>query len=101
MAAFAKLVVGHLVDRHSARTIFAFVTLTQAVLCVLMFNLFGGPALIVSLAVMLVVFAQIPINDVLVGRVANSDWHSRTHVARSFVTFCVMSFTLSGIAVIL
>ena len=66
-----------------------------------MFNLFGAPALIVSLAFMLVVFAQIPINDVLVGRVAKSDWHSRTYVARSFVTFSVMSFTLSGIALIL
>jgi len=101
MAAFAQLVVGHLVDRHSARTIFALVTITQAVLFVAMINLFGAPALVISLAFMLVVFGQIPINDVLVGRVAKSEWRSRAYAARSFVTFSVMSFTLPGIAWIL
>ena len=101
MAAFAQLVVGHLVDRHSARTIFALVTLMQAVLFTAMINLLGAPALIVSLAFMLVVFGQIPINDVLVGRVAKSEWRSRAYAARSFVTFSVMSFTLPGISWIL
>lgn len=98
MAAFAQLVVGHLVDRHSIRTIFAIVTAAQAVLFVIMINLFGAPALLISLAFMLVVFGQIPINDVLVGRVAKSEWRSRAYAARSFVTFSVMSFTLPSIA---
>ena len=101
MAAFAQLVVGHLVDRHSIRTIFALVTLAQAALFAAMINLFGAPALIVSLAFMLVVFGQIPINDVLVGRVASSEWRSRAYAERSFVTFSVMSFTLPGISWIL
>lgn len=98
MAAFAQLVVGHLVDKHSIRTIFAIVTAAQAVLFVIMINLFGAPALLISLAFMLVVFGQIPINDVLVGRVAKSEWRSRAYAARSFVTFSVMSFTLPSIA---
>ena len=98
MAAFAQLVVGHLVDKYSIRTIFAIVTATQAVLFVIMINLFGAPALLISLAFMLVVFGQIPINDVLVGRVAKSEWRSRAYAARSFVTFSVMSFTLPSIA---
>ena len=98
MAAFAQLVVGHLVDKHSIRTVFAIVTATQAVLFVIMINLFGAPALLISLAFMLVVFGQIPINDVLVGRVAKSEWRSRAYAARSFVTFSVMSFTLPSIA---
>ena len=101
MAAFAQLVVGYLVDRHSIRTIFAIVTITQAVLFAIMFDLFGVPALVASLAFMLVVFGQIPINDVLVGRVAKSEWRSRAYAARSFITFSVMSFTLPGIAWIL
>ena len=63
-----------------------------------MINLFGAPALLISLAFMLVVFGQIPINDVLVGRVAKSEWRSRAYAARSFVTFSVMSFTLPSIA---
>ena len=98
MAAFAQLVVGHLVDRYSVRTIFGVVTLVQTALFALMINLFGAPALLVSLAFMLVVFGQIPINDVLVGRVAKSEWRSRAYAARSFVTFSVMSFTLPAIA---
>ena len=98
MAAFAQLVVGHLVDKHSIRTIFALVTATQAVLFAIMINMFGAPALIISLAFMLVVFGQIPINDVLVGRVAKSEWRSRAYAARSFVTFSVMSITLPSIA---
>ena len=98
MAAFAQLVVGHLVDKYSIRTIFAIVTATQAGLFVIMINLFGAPALLISLAFMLVVFGQIPINDVLVGRVAKSEWRSRAYAARSFVTFSVMSFTLPSIA---
>jgi len=98
MAAFAQLVVGYLVDKHSVRTIFAIVTATQAILFIIMINLFGAAALLISLAFMLVVFGQIPINDVLVGRVAKSEWRSRAYAARSFVTFSVMSFTLPSIA---
>ena len=98
MAAFAQLVVGYFVDKHSVRTIFAIVTATQAILFIIMINLFGAAALLISLAFMLVVFGQIPINDVLVGRVAKSEWRSRAYAARSFVTFSVMSFTLPSIA---
>lgn len=98
MAAFAQLVVGKLVDKYSIRTIFALVAFVQTALFALMIELIGAPALIVSLAFMLVVFGQIPINDVLVGRVAKSEWRSRAYAARSFVTFSVMSFTLPAIS---
>ena len=74
------------------------ITATQAVLFAIMINMFGAPALIISLAFMLVVFGQIPINDVLVGRVAKSEWRSRAYAARSFVTFSVMSIILPSIA---
>ena len=76
MAAFAQLVAGHLEDKHSTRTIFALVAASQAVLFAIMINMFGAPALIISLAFMLVVFGQIPINVVLVGRVAKNEWRS-------------------------
>ena len=98
MAAFAQLVVRHLEDKHSTRTIFALVTATQAVLLAIMINMFGTPALIILLAFILVVIGQILINDVLVGRVARRGWRSRTYAARSFVTFSVMFITLPSIA---
>jgi len=35
------------------------------------------------------VFGQIPINDVLVGRIARSEWRSRAFAIRYIVTFSV------------
>ncbi len=49
----------------------------------------GYQALIVSLAFMLVVFGQIPINDVLVGRMTKSAWRSRAYSLRYVITFSV------------
>ena len=50
VAAFAQLVVGHLVDNHSVRTVFAFVALLQAVFLALMMQLDGLAALIVAIS---------------------------------------------------
>ena len=98
VAGLAQLVVGYLVDRHSVRTVFAFVAGLQAVFFAVMYQLTGLAALIVALAFMLVVFGQIPINDVLVGRIANSAWRSRLYAVRYIVTFSVMALTLPAIA---
>ena len=63
---------GYLVDRHSIRAVFAVVALLQAVFFYFMIHLEGVAALLVAIAFMLAVFGQIPINDVLVGRIAKS-----------------------------
>ena len=47
---------------------------------------------------MLVVFGQIPINDVLIGRITKSEWRSRVYSLRYIVTFSVMASTLPVIA---
>ena len=98
IAAFAQLVVGYLVDHHSVRTVFAFVAGLQAVFFALMYQLTGVAALVVAVAFMLVVFGQIPINDVLVGRITKSGWRSRIYSIRYIVTFSVMASTLPLIA---
>ena len=98
VAAFAQLVVGYLVDHHSVRTVFAFVAGLQAVFFAVMYQLTGIAALVVSVAFMLVVFGQIPINDVLVGRITKSEWRSRVYSIRYIVTFSVMASTLPVIA---
>jgi len=94
LAAFAQLVIGYLVDHHSIRTVFATVALSQAVLFFLMTHLEGIAALLVAFAFMLVVFGQIPINDVLIGRMARSEWRSRIYALRYIVTFSVMASTV-------
>ena len=98
IAAFAQLVVGYLVDHHSVRTVFAVVAALQAAFFAVMFELTGVPALIVAVGFMLVVFGQIPINDVLIGRVTKSAWRSRAFSIRYIVTFSVSASTLPLIA---
>ena len=98
IAAFAQLVVGYLVDNHSVRTVFAAVALLQAVFFFAMVQLEGMAALVVAIAFMLVVFGQIPINDVLVGRIARSAWRSRAYALRYIVTFTVSATAVPLIA---
>jgi len=91
LAALAQLVVGYLVDRHSIRLIFAVIALLQAVFFLVMAQLSGIAALLMAFAFMFMVFGQIPINDVLVGRMAKSEWRSRAFALRYLVTFSVMA----------
>jgi MFS family permease len=91
LAALAQLLIGYLVDHHSLRLVFATVALLQAVFFFLMTHLQGLAALLLSIAFMFVVFGQIPINDVLVGRMARSEWRSRAYALRYVVTFSVMA----------
>ncbi|MXZ81370.1 MAG: MFS transporter [Gammaproteobacteria bacterium] len=94
VAAFAQLAVGWLVDRFPIRRIFAIVAAIQAVFLLAMSQLSGLAALLVSLGFMLAVFGQIPINDVLVGRIAKSEWRARAYALRYIVTFSVMASTI-------
>ena len=98
VAAFAQLVVGYLVDRHSIRVVFAFVAAFQSIFFLVMQHMTGIGALFVAIAFMLVVFGQIPINDVLVGRITRSEWRSRVYAFRYIVTFTVSSTAVPLIA---
>ena len=91
LAALAQLLIGYLVDHHSLRLVFAVVALLQAIFFYLMTHLQGISALLLAVAFMFVVFGQIPINDVLVGRMARSEWRSRAYALRYLVTFSVMA----------
>ena len=98
VAALAQLVVGYLVDNHSLRVVFAFVALAQAGLFFAMIHLDGWLSLVVAIGFMLAVFGQIPINDVLVGRIARSEWRSRAYAARYMVTFSASASAVPVIA---
>lgn len=98
LAALAQLLIGYLVDHHSLRLVFATVALLQAIFFYLMIHLQGLAALLLAIAFMFVVFGQIPINDVLVGRMARSEWRSRAYALRYVVTFSVMASAVPLIA---
>jgi len=98
IAAFAQLVVGYLVDNYSVRTVFAWVAILQAIFFAIMIQLTGIAALIVAIAFMLVVFGEIPINDVLVGRVARNEWRSRAYASTYIIGFTVSALTVPLLA---
>jgi MFS family permease len=98
IAAFAQLVVGYLLDHFPLRRIFLTVALLQVVLFGAMMHLYGWPALLVAIGFMLVVFGEIPISDVLVGRVASGEWRSRAFALSYLVGFGVSALSLPLIA---
>jgi MFS family permease len=100
IASFGQLIVGYLVDHFSIRLVFVFVAALQALFFAVMPGLTGWNALSVATAFMLVVFGQIPINDVLISRITQSQWRSRVYAFRYIVTFSVMASSLPIIALI-
>jgi len=95
---FGQLVVGKLLDQYPVKSIFIVVAALQALFFTVMIQLEGMSALLVSIAFMLVVFGQIPINDVLLGRIVSSEWRSRAYALRYLVTFSVMASAVPLIA---
>jgi len=97
-AAVGQLIVGYLLDRYPVRVVFSLVAALQAVFFGIMPGLSGLSALVVATAFMLVVFGQIPINDVLISRVTQSEWRSRAYAFRYIVTFSVSATSIPFIA---
>ena len=97
-ASVGQLVVGFLVDRWSLKWVFLAVAAFQVLFFWVMIGLSGLLALSVAVAFMLVVFGQIPINDVLLGRVTRSEWRSRVFAARYLITFSVSATAVPMIA---
>jgi len=98
IAAVGQLVVGYLVDRYPIRWVFATIAALQAVLFAVMPGQSGWGALAVSIAFMFAVFGQIPINDVLIGRVAKSEWRARVYAIRYTINFGVIALSVPLIA---
>jgi MFS family permease len=97
-AAVGQLIVGYMLDRYPIHIVFSIVAALQAVFFGIMPGLSGLSALVVAIAFMLVVFGQIPINDVLISRVTQSEYRSRAYAFRYIVTFSVSAFSLPFIA---
>jgi MFS family permease len=98
LASIGQLIVGFVVDRWSLKYVFLTVAICQCIFFLAMVGLSGIWALATATAFMLVVFGQIPINDVLIGRVAKSQWRSRALAARYIVTFSISATAIPMIA---
>jgi MFS family permease len=98
LASIGQLIVGYLLDRVSLKLVFLVVAGIQAVFFTLMVGATGSVALAVGAVFMLAVFGQIPINDVLIGRITRSEWRSRVFGLRYIVTFSVSASSIPLIA---
>ena len=86
-AALAQLVVGHLIDRHSLRSVFVPVVALQVPLLFLAGSMQNYAMLLIALAMMFFVFGQIPINDAMVAAYTDEKWRSRAFAVRYVVSF--------------
>ena len=98
LASVGQLIVGYLLDRVSLKLVFLVVAAIQVVFFALMVGATGSVALAVGGVFLLAVFGQIPINDVLLGRITRSEWRSRVFGLRYIVTFSVSASSIPLIA---
>lgn len=100
VASMAQLLTGNLIDRQSTRTVFIVIAAAQAVLFWFMQTLTGPAALIIAAGFTFMMFGQIPITDVLVGRLAQGPWRSRIFATKYVVSFLVSATAVPLISVI-
>jgi MFS family permease len=100
IASMAQILIGHLVDRHSIRTIFAFVAGLQIPAYMLAVGLSGLPVLVGAVAFMLLIFGQIPINDALLSRITTPQYRSRVYAIKFVLSFSVAAAAIPLVALL-
>lgn len=100
IASFAQVVIGHLVDRHSIRTVFAVVAGLQIPAFMLVVGVTGLPVLVGAVAFMLLVFGQIPINDALLSRITTPRYRSRIFAIKFVLSFSVAAAAIPLVALL-
>jgi MFS family permease len=100
LASIGQLIVGHFLDRLGPRAVFMTAAAVQVVFFMAMPGLSDWAALMCALGFMLAAFGQIPINDYMIGRLANGQWRARIYGVRYVVSFTVLAAALPLIAFI-
>ncbi|MEQ9332946.1 MFS transporter [Thalassobaculum sp.] len=97
-AAFTQVAVGHLIDRYSIRLVFLLLTLGDVLVFLVAAEATGSVMLGVSLAMMMLVFGQIPITDTLVARNTPEHWRARAYSVKYVLSFAVASTVVPAIS---
>ena len=100
IASLAQVLIGHLVDRHSIRTVFAAVVGLQVPAFMLAVGVSGLPVLAGAVAFMLLVFGQIPINDALLSRITTPRYRSRIYAVKFVLSFSVAAAAIPLVALL-
>jgi len=98
LASIGQLIVGRMLDRLGPRTVFIAAAAIQVVFFAVMPGLADWAALACAMAFMLAAFGQIPINDYMVGRLAEGEWRARIYGVRYVVSFTALAAALPLIA---
>src|SRR5204863_7685874 len=96
----APLVLGRLPDRYAPRPVFVTVAAIQLLFFAAMPSVENWAALGVALGFMLGAFGQIPLNDYMIGRMAQGEARARIYAIRYVVSFTVLAAALPLIAVV-
>jgi MFS family permease len=81
-AAFAQVIIGSLLDRHSMARIFFVVSALQVPFLLLTGYVGGVTTLLAALPMMFVVFGLIPINEVMTARYTAPEYRTRVYAVR-------------------
>jgi MFS family permease len=98
VASLAQIVVGGLLDRIGPRQVFIGVAVLQILFFLLMPGLQDATAFAVALGFMLGAFGQIPINDYMIGKMAQGEARARVYAIRYVVSFTALAAALPLIA---
>lgn len=92
--AIAQYIIGHLLDRHSLKSLFLPLALILAPLLYLGATLSGLPLVLVCVGIIIGIFGQITVNDAMIGRYTSDEWRARAYAIRYF-----LGFTAAGASV--
>jgi MFS family permease len=100
VAAFAQVLMGTLMSRFDMKYLMLACGLVQIPLLAAAATLDGWPLLIVALCMMMAIFAQIPLNDAIVGKYVADEYRARVLSVRYVVSIGVASLAVPMIALL-
>ena len=100
VAAFAQVLMGKLMSRYDMKYLMIACGLVQIPLLAAAAALDGWPLLIVALCMMMAIFAQIPLNDGIVGKYVADEYRARVLSVRYVVSIGVASLAVPMIALL-
>lgn len=98
VAAFTQIAVGYLIDRYSTKLVFLLLVLGDVAVFLVAANATGSVMLAVSLAMMMLVFGQIPITDTLVARNTPEHWRGRVYAIKYVLSFAIAATAVPAIS---
>lgn len=94
VAAFAQLIIGHLIDKYPIRTVLAAVQLAQVPFLLLVWQLAAWPLVPVAMVAIFLNLGSIPVSDALIARYSAEKWRSTVYGIKF-----VLSLGVSALAV--